>query len=181
MVADFKLEIWKDIKGYEGLYQVSNLGRVKSFITHKILVPCNTGQGYKKIKLSHHGKQKSFKIHRLVADAFIPNELNLPHVNHKNRKRDDNRVENLEWVTQGYNTKYSYDEMYKDPSYRNPRIILSDEQLDYIIKNYKKGSKKYGGNALARQFNVSQPTIVSIANKSTKYMKEEFNGTRKRI
>lgn len=81
------IEIWKHVQGYEGLYQISNLGRVKSFISNKILIPSDTGEGYFKIKLANKGEVKSFKVHRLVAQAFIPNPNNLPQVNHKNRIR----------------------------------------------------------------------------------------------
>lgn len=102
------MEIWKDIPGYEGEYQVSNLGRVKSLartcrnnkgtrpIRERILKPCLTKNGYSIVHLGHRGR--STRIHRLVAEVFIPNPDNLPVVDHINGKRDDNRVENLRWV-----------------------------------------------------------------------------------
>lgn len=101
------VEIWKDIKGYKGLYQVSNLGRVKSFYfkKEKILKLRFTGRYYQAI-LTKNGKQKSYLIHRLVAIHFIPNPKNLPTVNHKDENKANNNVDNLEWCTQMYNIHY---------------------------------------------------------------------------
>lgn len=105
------MEIWKDIKDYEGLYQVSNLGRVKSLkrkyvLTDKILIPRIDTDGYALINLSNRNKKTTFKIHRLVAQAFIPNPKNLPEINHKDENKLNNKVENLEWCTAEYNNAY---------------------------------------------------------------------------
>ena len=104
-------EIWKSITGYEGLYKVSNLGRVKSLnFRHtgkeKILRPLLCG-GYLNVQLCKEGKMKPCLIHRLVATAFIENPENLPEVNHKNQVKTDNRVDNLEWCSRKYNVRYS--------------------------------------------------------------------------
>lgn len=168
--------VWRDIPGYEGLYQVSSLGRIYSFISNKILSPSGTGDGYLKIKLVKNKVTKSYKVHRLVAISFIPNHDNLPQVNHKNRKRDDNRVDNLEWINNRDNTKYSYDKLYSD-RYKNPRVTLNGDEIKYILKNYKKGSKLFGANALARKFKVTQPTVTTIVNKSTRYMREVWENS----
>lgn len=104
-------EVWRPIKGYEGLYDVSNLGRVRShdsfnFSFHKgrVLSPNkNCRNGYLSV-LFHDGKRKY--IHRLVAEAFLPNEENYPVVNHKDADRTNNTVDNLEWCTMQYNANY---------------------------------------------------------------------------
>lgn len=101
-------EEWKDIKNYENLYKISNYGNVWSCITKRILKPSkNSNSNHLGVILSKNGKKKRFQIHRLVAEAFLPNPLNLPIVNHINEKQDDNRYTNLEWCTLEYNNKYS--------------------------------------------------------------------------
>ena len=112
-------EVWKDIKGYENLYQVSNLGRIKSlgrrsinknghiyYSKEKILKSTLTSHKYKVIGLYKNRKSKQAYIHRLIAEYFIPNPENKPHINHKNGIRHDNRIENLEWVTCYENNKH---------------------------------------------------------------------------
>lgn len=112
-------EVWKDIKGYEGLYKVSNLGNVKSlprrcknrcssYMTkERILSQIKLNEGYLVVNLFKNGIKKGKQIHRLVAEAFIPNPLNLPQVNHKKEfEKTNNRVDNLEWCTQEYNLNY---------------------------------------------------------------------------
>ena len=107
------MEIWKDVIGYEGLYQVSNMGRVKSLRKgkrfNKIMKQTPNYKGYLEISFCVKGKDKKFKVHRLVAMAFIPNIDNKPLVNHKNGNKQDNIFSNLEWVTHGENLKHAYD------------------------------------------------------------------------
>lgn len=114
------IEIWKDIENYEGFYQVSNLGRVRSLerdvfnyrgtvirhIEEKILVQGIDRHGYAHIILCLNGKRKTMKVHRLVALAFIPNPENKPMVNHKDENPLNNCVDNLEWCTASYNANY---------------------------------------------------------------------------
>lgn len=99
--------IWKDIKEYEGLYQVSNTGKIRNTKTKHILKPVTQSNGYMKVCLTKNKIQKNKTIHRLVAEAFIPNTNNLPCINHKDEDKTNNNVNNLEWCTQEYNTKYS--------------------------------------------------------------------------
>ena len=101
-------EIWRPIKGYEGLYEVSNLGRVKSirFGKEKIMSSKAKGNKYLKIMLCKNKTYKRFYIHRLVAQAFIPNPDNLPQVNHKDENPQNNIVTNLEWCDAKYNNSY---------------------------------------------------------------------------
>lgn len=100
-------EYWKDINDYEGLYQVSNLGNVRSTKTGRVLKPAkNYKGGYLQVVLYKNGRVKHFLVHRLVAEAFIPNPNNLPCINHKDEDKTMNIVENLEWCTHKYNDNY---------------------------------------------------------------------------
>ncbi len=115
------MEIWKDIVGYEGLYQISNLGNVKSLAKcyvcgnhnsvrvndEKILKP-NNALGYLQVGLQKNSVRTIFKVHRLVANAFIENPFEKPFVNHINGVKTDNTVSNLEWCTSKENTLHSY-------------------------------------------------------------------------
>ena len=104
------MEIYKDIEGYEGLYQVSNLGNVKSLGNdkkrkEKILKPNKNNRGYLYVGLYKDGKVKHY-IHRLVAQAFLQNPNNLPEINHKDEDKTNNHVTNLEWCDRKYNINY---------------------------------------------------------------------------
>lgn len=112
-------EVWKDIKGYEGLYQVSNLGRVKSLkryeksgqktrLRSEKILKQNNAMGYNYVILSKCSKLKSYRIHRLVAETFISNLQQLPQVNHIDGNKTNNCVDNLEWCTASYNIKEAY-------------------------------------------------------------------------
>lgn len=114
-------EIWKPIEGYEGKYEISNYGRVKSYaqyINGRIIKGCHDGKGYVYVKLYYiSGKHKMFKVHRLVATHFIPNPNNYPQVNHKDENKDNNHVDNLEWCDNDYNNHYGT---------RSKRIAISN-------------------------------------------------------
>ncbi|MGM1462396.1 NUMOD4 domain-containing protein [Bacillus cereus group sp. BceL310] len=104
------MEIWRDIEGYEGLYQVSNLGRVRSLKKNKMIMkPFVNEEGYLRITLLKDRKKNNLRVHRLVAKAFIYNKDNKPEVNHINAIKSDNKVNNLEWVTPKENMKHAND------------------------------------------------------------------------
>ena len=121
MLKNYLFEEWRDIKDYEGFYQVSNFGRVKSLdryierngkpalLKGKIIKQAYTGRGrdYLFVGLSKNGKVKLVNVHRLVAEAFIPNPDNLPQVNHKDENKSNNCVDNLEWCSALYNLTYN--------------------------------------------------------------------------
>lgn len=97
----------RDIPGYEGLYGITSCGRVWSYRAKKFLKPFDDGRGYKIVVLSKNGKPKKYKIHRLVAEAYLPNPANLPQVNHKDENKANNALPNLEWCDAAYNINYS--------------------------------------------------------------------------
>lgn len=108
-------EVWRDIEGYEGLYQVSNMGRVKSLgrkdrfgrvIKERILEPAVTHNGYLRVGLHIDGKRKMLRVHRLVCEAFHENPDNKSEVNHVNEDKTDNRACNLEWSTRTENCNH---------------------------------------------------------------------------
>ena len=102
-------EIWAAIRGYEGLYEVSNYGRVRSLnyngtgVVREMATPLNRGTGYVYCCLSKEGKQKCATVHRLVAEAFLPNPNGYEQIDHRNNKKTDNRVVNLRWVSRQQN------------------------------------------------------------------------------
>ena len=121
------IEEWRDVPGYEGLYEVSNFGRVRR--NGKILKPSKDKDGYLQVSLSKNGI-KTTTIHRLVARAFIPNPQNLPQVNHKDEDKTNNTVDNLEWCTREYNMNYS-----------QAKPILQYDRLGNLIKEWPSAIK----------------------------------------
>lgn len=102
------IEIWEDIEGYEGIYQISNQGRVRSlkYGKVKVLRPRKNNDGYLQVNLYKNGEVKNYRINRLVATAFLPNPQNLPEVNHIDEDKENNCVGNLEWCDRRYNINY---------------------------------------------------------------------------
>lgn len=121
-------EIWKDVKGYEGLYKVSNKGRVKS--KRKILKPIMTE--YKKVGLSKNGIQKTIYVHRLVAEAFVDNPFNKKQVNHKDENKANNNANNLEWVTFKENMNYGTKQLRESINHTKYNIIQYDLNGNFI-------------------------------------------------
>lgn len=101
-------EIWKDIRGYEGFYLVSNHGNIKSIKRNIILKSSNNKKGYLQVILGYKGKTKAFRVHRLVAENFIENVDKKSQVNHIDGNKHNNRVDNLEWCTNSENQKHAF-------------------------------------------------------------------------
>ena len=144
-------EIWKTINNYEGLYQVSNTGKVKSLnYNHtgreKILKNHKDKDGYLIVVLCKEGKQKTFKVHRLVAQAFIPNPNNLPQVNHKDENKQNNCVENIEWCDAKYNINYGtarerMAEKQKGNTRGSKPVIQIDKHTNEVINEWISASE----------------------------------------
>ena len=119
-------EIWKDKKDYEGLYMVSNWGGVKSikFGKERILKLTKDKDGYLIVNLYKNNKSKTFKVHRLVAEVFLPNPNNLPQVNHKDENKQNNIYTNLEWISHIDNIRYG-----------NCIEKIRQARINYSIKN----------------------------------------------
>lgn len=129
---ELKNEKWKDIDGYDGAYQVSDLGRVRSlkFGKTRVLIQQKNRYGYLKVLLWKDGKRKSLTVHRLVAQAFIPNDDDTKiYINHRDECKQNNKVSNLEWCTAQYNMTYN------DIHHRR-WINRSDYKQDKIAKLY---------------------------------------------
>ena len=162
------MEVWKDILGYEGLYEVSNYGRVKSFKRFKegkiLKTTCRGKTGYYCVNLSKKGESKVINVHRLVAIAFLKKDKKNYQVNHKNGIKSDNRVKNLEWVSASYNIKHA-------------QKILG-------VKHNKEGLKLGAEASIKRNLNITNgicifqnyKDIVDFIKKNDKYknVKERY-------
>lgn len=102
------MEEWKNVIGYEGLYEVSNKGNVRNVRRNTLLKLSKNRYGYIQVYLYKNGIRKGFRVHRLVAEAFLSNPDNLPQVNHKDEDKTNNNVDNLEWCDQKYNVNYGH-------------------------------------------------------------------------
>lgn len=168
------MEVWKNMKGFEGFYQVSNEGRGKSLDRvvemnnkwgtktkvlkkGKLLIPHSYTNGYLFFTLTVNGKRYQESVHRAVAKAFIPNPQNLPEVNHKDEDKTNNCVENLEWCTHQYNNTYNNKHLKIGKQLHN-RIDMSKtvyQLKDGIVTNTYPSAAE-----AARQNNVSTSNIV---------------------
>lgn len=165
-IKDLENEIWEDVPGYEGSYQVSNYGRIKSlpryvlysdgreyFYDGVLLKQKHDHGGYCCVELTKNSKLETFKVHRLVASVFIPNPNNLPQINHKDENKDNNRVENLEWCDSYYNNNYGT---------KKERIELNrKDRKPIILTDMTTGEKHYCPSIsdAIRTFNLDPRTI----------------------
>jgi Mn-dependent DtxR family transcriptional regulator len=152
---------WRPVLGYEGLYEVSNYGEVKSltrkrscgkgfyYQEERILKQTFTTTGYKKVELSKDGKRKSLKVHRLVAIAFIPNPFNKEEVNHIDGDKINNNVNNLEWVTSSENSIHAIKTGLKKIKYNYSKELLYDM---YVTKNMTMAD-------IARELGIDAPSV----------------------
>lgn len=164
-------EIWKPIKGYEGRYEVSTLGRVKSLkrisdqnhlLPERILKACNGKSDYLITGLRKDRKKKSYPVHRLVALTFLPNPENKQQVNHKNGVKHDNRLCNLEWVTPYENTKHALETgLSSSTGEKNNNSKLTKVDVLQIREN----KNSLSVTQLSKEFGVGKAQISRIINR----------------
>lgn len=141
------MEQWKSITGYEGLYEVSSLGRVRSLWDGrlqihrtKVLKPMKNKCGYLFVVLFKNGERKMFRVHRLVSEAFIDNPLNKQEVNHKDEDKTNNRVDNLEWMTRNENINYgTHNERVAKAHINHPKLskpVLQFTKDEIFVNEY---------------------------------------------
>ena len=163
------METWKDIKGFEGIYQISNMGRVKSFKADpngRILSIKNSKGDYLNIVLCHGNKRRSVKVHRLVAEAFVPNPHNKPEVNHIDGNKQNNRADNLEWVTRAENHRHA---LALNPDMTKGMIKYNRFIRAKIVQQFTLDGRyvaEYRNSAeAARATGVCQRNILQVANR----------------
>ena len=154
----------KDVCGYEGLYKVDENGNVFSVRNNKLLKRMMFPSGYEYVHLCNgKGKTKLFRVHRLVAEMFIPKPNNLPEVNHKDVDKLDNNVKNLEWCTNLENMRHSVETGLRNiKGENNPSAKLTVKDVINIRKEYIPKSKEFGTVALARKYGVTNVMIGKI-------------------
>lgn len=168
-------ELWMSIPGYEGLYEVSNLGQVRSLdrlrknvkgmakINGRIITGNHGGKHYYQVALHKDGKKKYMNVHRLVAEAFIPNPDGKSQVNHIDGNKQNNVVSNLEWVTPSENILHSFRTGLNSHSgEKNVNAKLTREIAAEIKKSYVKGRRGSGATALAKKYGVTKTTVLSV-------------------
>lgn len=131
------MEVWRDIIGFEGVYEASNTGFIRRVETKRCLSPGDNGRGYLFVNLSMHNKQYRKYVHRIVAETFISNENNKPTINHKDGNRANNNVENLEWSTYLENNIHSIKTLHRDSkNSSDSKPVLQFDLEGHLIKEY---------------------------------------------
>jgi hypothetical protein len=166
-------EIWMPIPGFNGFYEASSHGRIRSKdrlsrsgkalrrMFGRILVPQLTGRRYPVVSLSLDGEVKSYVVHRLVAKTFIPNPDNLPEINHKDGDKTNSRPDNLEWCSRAQNNDHAIQSGLKPPvlGSRHGRSKLTEDQVLQIRQLH---ASCICGSAIAAQFKISPTTVSQI-------------------
>ena len=168
-------EQWKEIKGNREIYEVSNLGNVRTkdregargkYVKGHVLKQRDNSNGYPRCDMNIDGKGKSYLVHRLVAQSFIPNPESKPDVNHKNGDKHDNSVKNLEWTTKSENEKHAWKTGLKRDTATKGELHgmhkLSKKDVEYIRENHVRNGGTMKTGELARMFNMSTQTITDI-------------------
>lgn len=166
-------EIWKAIKGYNGLYEVSNKGRVRSWKngpheprdTPIIFKKRAYSSGYLYVQLSHLNKKKHDRIHRLVAKTFIPNPENKPQVNHKDGDKTNNNVYNLEWCTREENEKHALENGLKLMGEAHANSKLKRCEVLQIRSIYEQGWASL--SEISKSYDIAVTTVSSIINRKS--------------
>lgn len=161
------MEEWRDVVGYESYFRVSNHGKIFSKRTNKILKTHVHKSGYVIFSTRFDGKNSKatcFKVHRLIATAFLDNPYKKPVVNHIDGNKQNNHVDNLEWVTYSENLIHAYSTGLSKPKKgdNNPQAKLTMIQVKEIRSRYKPRCKVDGQRALGREFGVNKNTIRDV-------------------
>lgn len=170
--------IWRDIEGFEGYYQVSSTGQVRSvdrvvidkrqgprIVKGQLLKPGKSKKGYPVVALNKNRKRRTATVHRLVAKAFAYNPERKPHVNHESGIKIDNGIWNLSWVTRSENMRHAFEMGLCVGK------TLTDDQADRVRSEYVPGSKHANQYILAEKYGVSQATIKAVVNYEGRYAK----------
>jgi NUMOD4 motif len=173
-------EIWKDIDDYRNIYQVSNLGRIKSLARtwisgkgviksskDRILVTAPDSNGYYIVNLHKYGIRTCFKLHRLVAKYFIPNPENKPEVNHKRGNKSHNKASQLEWVTKSENELHAWKTKLKIHSKGEKHHMTSLTKKEVFMIRYLRNKNNSKHKDLANCFNTTVATIHNIIKRKT--------------
>lgn len=169
-------ETWKDIEGYEGIYQVSDMGRIKSMAREKrnkwgtfmvgemIMKPIIDRNGYRTIRLAKEGKQKAAFIHRLVLSAFVRSPGVGDDCNHKDGDKGNNSLSNLEWVSRSQNVAHAerFGLAYHPTGEGSHNAKFTNEQVERIRGEYEFGVRGKGTCVLAKKYGVSTRTMRRI-------------------
>lgn len=152
-----------DVPGYEGLYTIDNQGVVVSSKTGRAIKAVTFPNGYVYVHLYKNGKGKCVRVHRIVAETFLPKPAGCDQVNHINGIKTDNRIQNLEWCNRYGNMKHAMEKgLFNPKGEANPSAKLTQEDVNAIRAEYIKGSKQHGTVALAKKYNVSNVMIGKI-------------------